>query len=364
MRPLNALIAAQSVELRSKIKEALDSTGLATVSKIAPGGKLALQMLEHGSIDIVIVDAGISDISFLEFFDVAVSRGFNVHFIVVAANPMAAARESKDRLKHSRLHFIETPKIGGPSNPIDLKNMVRELRDTLEKCQPRAVAQSSSPQKIVDEKKSHSAAPVSRPPRSPVNLDQIKPHIICLGSSTGGPAALEVALGKLAGKSRVPILVVQHMPAGFTEALAGRLQTVSGLPAAEAKPGESLQVGRIYVAPGDFHMRVVKDNNDYCIHLDKGPKRNSVRPAVDFLFESAAQIFMKNTVAMVLTGMGEDGLAGSKVVKKLGGAVIIQDKESSVVWGMPGAIHDAGSYDAMADLDKCATLLAALAVRR
>ncbi|NBQ53990.1 MAG: chemotaxis protein CheB [Proteobacteria bacterium] len=167
----------------------------------------------------------------------------------------------------------------------------------------------------------------------------------------------------MTGKSRVPILVVQHMPAGFTESLAGRLQMVSGLPAAEAKPGEILKAGRVYVAPGDYHMRLVNDGGEVTVHLDHGPKRNSVRPCVDILFETAAGIFGRNVLAMVMTGMGEDGLAGCRTVKKSGGAVIIQNKESSVVWGMPGSVHASGCFDAMGDLERCADLLAVMSGR-
>lgn len=371
MKKISVLIAAASVELRSKAKEAIEATGLASVSKIAAGGNLALQMLEHGSIDLMLIDAKLHDMNYLEVFDETIKRGFKTQIIVLSQDPMASAREAKDRLKHVRLHFVESPRTGNAATGVDLTRTINELRHALEKCAARtkhdskheSKQESKSPTSL-KRQASIETAQVPAASHVKLNLDNVKPHVICIGASTGGPAALEVALSKLAGKSRVPILIVQHMPAGFTESLAGRLQSVSGLPTAEARPGETLENGRIYVAPGDYHMRLVKEGNEYNIHLDKGPKRNSVRPSVDFLFETAAQIFMRNTVAVVLTGMGEDGLVGSQSVKKHGGAVIIQDKESSVVWGMPGAIHDAGFYDAIADLEKCAGIIASMAFRR
>ncbi len=323
------------------MKEALDATGHAQTSKIAASGRLALQMLEYGTIDVVIMQENFSDIPIGDWFEEFFSRGFGAHVIVMSGSPAPAARAAKDRLKSGHLHFIESPTTGGTSSELEFKRCVTQISGILEKIMPAI------------------GTAVSR-----VNLDIFKPHVICIGASTGGPAALEVLFSRMGGRARVPILIVQHMPAGFTESLASRIQMVSGLPTAEAMPGEILRAGRVYVAPGDYHIRLVKDGGDVTVHLDHGPKRNSVRPCVDLLFETAAEIFGKNVFAMVMTGMGEDGLAGCRRVKKSGGAVVIQNKESSVVWGMPGAVHAAGCFDSMGDLERCADLLSVMSVRR
>ena len=364
MRQLNTLIAASSVELRSRVKEALEATRHVQTSKIAASGRLALQMLEYGSIDLVVTQDSLPDMTDGELFDELHSRGYGAHVIVVSDAPMITARAAKDRLKHGRLHFIESPKVADKASDADFKRFVIQVSGILEKIQefksPDQVHhQVSKP--IIPGQKTLVVPDVAVVPR--VDLDKFKPRVICVGASTGGPAALEVVFSRMRGKSRVPILVVQHMPAGFTESLAARIQLISGLQTAEAKAGETLKAGRVYVAPGDYHMRLVMDEGNVAIHLDHGPKRNSVRPCVDVLFETAAQIYMKNALAMVLTGMGEDGLVGAQSIKKNGGAVIIQNKESSVVWGMPGSIHAAGIYDSMGDLERCADLLALMALR-
>ena len=349
------------------MKEALEATGHAQTSKIAASGRLALQMLEYGSIDVVVMQDNLPDISVGEWFDELFSRGFGAHVIVLSKAPMPAAKAAKDRLKHGRLHFIESPGTGGASSDQDFKRCVAQISGILEKIpsltSPSVVGPKGASDFVVEEPRLRTPKVVTEVAVPRVNLDKFKPNVICIGSSTGGPAALEVLFSRMNGKARVPILVVQHMPAGFTESLAVRLQQVSGLPTAEAMPGEVLKAGRVYVAPGDYHVRLVKDGDEVAIHLDHGPKRNSVRPCVDILFETAVEAFGKNVLAMVMTGMGEDGLAGCRIVKKSGGAVIIQNKESSVVWGMPGSVHAAGCFDSMGDLERCADLLAVMSVR-
>ena len=356
MRPLNTLIAAASVELRVRVREALEATLHAEIPKIAASGRLALQMLEHGSIDVIVTESNLPDMTDNELLDELDVRGFKTHVIVLSRTPMANARSALSRLKEGRLHFLESPGILGKSSDDEFKRFIIQVRQVLEKI--TLLRRATGPlERMPTPDMPRPSSPTAFPAQK-INLGTFRPKVICVGCSTGGPAALEVVFSRLKGKSHVPILIVQHMPPGFTESLAARIQMVSGLKATEGRPGESIKAGHIYVAPGDYHMRLVQDAGEVVIHLDHGPKRNSVRPAVDFTFESAAHIYGRNTLAFVLTGMGEDGLAGTQAIKKGGGAVIIQDRESSVVWGMPGAVHAAGSFDAMGDLERCGDLLA------
>jgi two-component system chemotaxis response regulator CheB len=156
---------------------------------------------------------------------------------------------------------------------------------------------------------------------------------------------------------RLPILIAQHMPPVFTASLAKRLMDSSGIKAEEAKNGEEVLPNRIYVAPGDFHMAVEKKGTQVYISLNKNPQRNSVRPAVDVLFESAAEVYGYRTLGIVLTGMGEDGLVGSKVIKQKGGGILIQDQASCVVFGMPGSVFQAGYHDEIGNLASINQLL-------
>lgn len=148
-----------------------------------------------------------------------------------------------------------------------------------------------------------------------------------------------------------PILVVQHMPPMFTRMLAERLQTQTKLHVSEAKEGDEVVAGRLLVAPGDYHMSVRRVGGSVRIHLDQGPQENSCRPAVDVLFRSAAEVYGGGTVAAVLTGMGQDGLRGTETLKARGAYIIAQDEASSVVWGMPGAVANAGLADTITGLD-------------
>ncbi|MCX6125896.1 MAG: chemotaxis response regulator protein-glutamate methylesterase, partial [Proteobacteria bacterium] len=198
-----------------------------------------------------------------------------------------------------------------------------------------------------------------------VDLSIFAPKLIVIGSSTGGPNALELIFTEFKGRTlNIPIVIAQHMPALFTKQMADRLSSVSGLPCQEAVNGESLQAGRVYIAPGDFHTTLGKRGYETVLTNDQGPKRNSVRPAVDSLFESAATVFKNQVLAVVLTGMGEDGALGCCAIKEAGGGVLIQDQESCVVWGMPGAVHERGAFDKVAPLKECAQFLANLVSKK
>ncbi|MBL4691005.1 MAG: chemotaxis-specific protein-glutamate methyltransferase CheB [Rhodospirillales bacterium] len=183
------------------------------------------------------------------------------------------------------------------------------------------------------------------------------PHILVIASSTGGPQALLSVFAGLAETLTVPILIAQHMPPVFTGALAKNIAKQSGRPCAEGKDGELVKPGRVYVAPGNYHMVLERDGADVRIRLNQGPQENYCRPSADPLLVSAAEIYGANTLGLVLTGMGCDGEAGSAAVAKAGGTVIAQDQASSVVWGMPGAVAQNGLCSAVLALDEIAGYL-------
>ena len=166
--------------------------------------------------------------------------------------------------------------------------------------------------------------------------------ILAIGVSTGGPSALSTLLPGLSRNFPVPIVIVQHMPPLFTRLLAERLAAVSGLPAHEGEAGAVLRAGEIWVAPGGYHMEVERAAGGIRLYTHEGPPENSCRPAVDVLFRSVAQVFGPRALAVVLTGMGQDGLRGCECVREAGGEVLAQDEASSIVWGMPGAVSRAG----------------------
>jgi two-component system chemotaxis response regulator CheB len=191
------------------------------------------------------------------------------------------------------------------------------------------------------------------------------PDIIAIGSSTGGPQALFTLLGTMkAGTVKQPILITQHMPATFTTILGEHISRVSGWNAKEAVDGEPLEGGRVYIAPGDFHMIIEAKGTGKVLRLNKNPPENFCRPSVDPMLRSIAALYGRKVLVCILTGMGSDGLRGGTEIVNGGGTLIAQDEASSVVWGMPGAVANAGICSAVLPLPDLAPWMIKLAARR
>jgi two-component system, chemotaxis family, protein-glutamate methylesterase/glutaminase len=181
---------------------------------------------------------------------------------------------------------------------------------------------------------------------------RIPPKVVVIGVSTGGPAALGAILPQLPAAFKLPVLVVQHMPPLFTRLLAERLHAACPLAVQEAAHGTVLNPGQILIAPGDYHLKVARIAGLPRACLDQSPPQNSCRPAVDALFSSIGEVYGGAAIAVVLTGMGQDGLRGAGILKAQGATVLAQDEASSVVWGMPGAVANAGLADRVLPLDR------------
>lgn len=198
--------------------------------------------------------------------------------------------------------------------------------------------------------------PEWKPPGSPKLVPQpriLSPvQIVVIGVSTGGPDALAQLLPTLPADLPIPILIAQHMPPIFTSMLANRLSLKSRLTVRECVPGDPLVPGYAFIAPGDFHMVVQQDGPIPCIGTHQEAKENFCRPSVDVLFRSVAGVFGARTLAIILTGMGQDGLKGCEVLRGLGARVYVQDENTSVVWGMPGFVAKAGLADKVLPLDQ------------
>ena len=179
-------------------------------------------------------------------------------------------------------------------------------------------------------------------------------EVLAIGVSTGGPMALSSLLKKIPGDFPIPVLVVAHMPALFTKILGERLSLVSPLPVSEGAQGVIVEPGHVFLAPGGFHMLVARSSKGIQLQVHQGPLENSCRPAVDVLFRSVAKIYEDRTLAVVLTGMGQDGLRGCEEIHQCGGEIWVQDQASSVVWGMPGIVAKAGLAHKVFSLDDLA----------
>jgi two-component system chemotaxis response regulator CheB len=180
---------------------------------------------------------------------------------------------------------------------------------------------------------------------------KLKPKVLVIGVSTGGPTALGEMLPELPASFPLPVLLVQHMPPLFTRLLAERLDAACPLKVEEAVQGQAIEPGKILIAPGDFHMKIASTAAGMQVCLDQSPRQNSCRPAVDALFVSVAELYGGAVLAVILTGMGQDGLHGVEILRARGARILAQDEASSVVWGMPGAVVNAGFADRVLPLD-------------
>ncbi len=344
---MRVLIVDDSVVFRSQIKAALEGSALIEVVGAANNGKIALQKLSQTSgVDLITLDMEMPEMSGLETIKEIKKAKFPVKIIVFSSQTTRGSEATLEALKAGADDFVAKPQ----GDNATFENAATRIREEL---LPKILQfnNSSSLKSIT----TPSLNPLTMPSQAlytKKDIDTFIPGVIVIGSSTGGPPALEQILTGLTNPLRIPILIAQHMPPVFTASLAKRIMATSGIEASEAIHGEPLKKNHIYVAPGNFHMSLKNIQNQIVIHLDQNPPRNSVRPAVDTLFESAAEIYGTRTMAIVLTGMGEDGLVGAKAIKKASGGVLIQNKESCVVFGMPGAIFSSNIHDGMSDLQQ------------
>jgi two-component system chemotaxis response regulator CheB len=183
------------------------------------------------------------------------------------------------------------------------------------------------------------------------------PQIVAIGVSTGGPKALAKIIPDLPPDLPVPILIVQHMPQGFTAEFAKSLNEKSQITVKEGEDGETIRKGTAYIAPGGTHMKIRKGSSGKIIRITDDPPENNCKPSVDYCFRSVCEIYGKHTLAVVLTGMGRDGATGSQQLQKSGAQIIVQDEATSVVFGMPKAVIDAGVADKIYPLQKMSSVI-------
>jgi two-component system chemotaxis response regulator CheB len=254
--------------------------------------------------------------------------------IMCSAYTEMGARSTVDALAHGAADYVMKP-----SAQSDFTSALRLLSEQL---LPKIAALADWRSRRRDEDWRGSELRVGRTARE--NVDSLPlTETIVIGVSTGGPLALEMMLPTLPADLPVPVLIVQHMPKLFTGVLAERLDRCCPLRVREAYDGALCEAGTVWLAPGDLHMEVTREEvGRVQVLLHKGKPVNYCRPSVDYLFDSAARIYGAGTLAVVMTGMGADGLAGARNVHEAGGTVLAQDEASSVVWGMPGRVTESG----------------------
>lgn len=273
----------------------------------------------------------------------------DVPVVLIGKLNFSNVKSSMDALQAGAIDFIPTPTEHAADT--DIPTFTRHLLRILASLEEHP----STPTGRAD-------PPVSEPvPFRAATPGMGTPQVLLIGSSTGGPKAVIDMLSQLGPSFHLPIVIAQHMPPSFTAAFAASLQNRTGLITREGEDGEIVRPGRAYVAPGDRHLLLIRDGGHFRIKLDDGPPVNFCRPAVDPLFTSAAAAYGGEVLAVVLTGMGHDGREGARQIVSAGGTVLVQDKETSVVWGMPGAVAEAGLAAEILPLDQIAGRIRALA---
>lgn len=297
------------------------------VSATARDGADALRKLSMKKPDVILLDLEMPKMDGLTFIEEVVKQDKLVPIIVVSSFTQEGAKLVLDALENGALDFIPVSQMH-PENMSELKeSLISKIN----------VAAKSDPFQIIP----HNIEKL-KPRKTCVVAKEAAQRVVVIGSSTGGPKVVQSIVSSLPRDIAAGVLVVQHMPKAFTGQFATRLDEVSDLQVKEAKDGDLIKNGHVYVAPGDYHMII---DNEKKIKLVTGPKRFGVRPAVNMTMVSAAETYGTNTVGVILTGMGHDGGFGMKTIKKRGGHTIAQDSTTSVVYGMPKAAVELNAVD-------------------
>ena len=352
MGKTRVLIADDSVIYRSQIKAALSLVPNVEIAGVASNGRIACDLLQQSKVDLLILDMEMPEMDGLSTLAEMKRRGHTgTKVLLFSSTTKRGSEVTLEALRAGADDFITKP---GPSEASGSQPHER-IRELLE---PKVHAL------FPEGHEAHPAplAPVVAPSASAgavSNFDwkSFRPGVVVIGSSTGGPTVLETIFSKIRGPLGCPIMIAQHMPPLFTATFAERLSKLSRLKVTEAKHGEPLMSDRVYIAPGDYHMTIAGRRPQAIVSLNQGPQEHFVRPAVDPLFRSAAEIYRHDTLAIILTGMGADGRIGCEHVRSAGGPVVIQSKETCAVFGMPGAVFAANAYDAIKSPDEIIGLL-------
>lgn len=371
--PIRVMLVDDSAVVRGLVTRILESEPDIEIAASVGNGQMALSTLERVSVDVVLLDIEMPVMDGLTALPKLLQADPGLKIIMQSTLTMKGASVSLRALEMGAADYIAKPTAtrelaGGVDFRSELLGKIRALgqarrRNANRPPRPAATGAATAPRPAA-------TAPARVPlhPSSTVTLRTAPVEsfdVIAIGSSTGGPQALFTLLGAMrAGTVTQPILITQHMPATFTTILAEHISRVSGWEAREGQDGEAVRSGRVYIAPGDFHMVVEVRGTEKIVRLNKNPPENFCRPSVDPMLRSIAAAYGRRVMTCILTGMGSDGLKGGQAVVASGGTVIAQDEPSSVVWGMPGAVATAGVCSAVLPLPEIAPWIMKQAARR
>jgi two-component system chemotaxis response regulator CheB len=329
------LVVDDSAVMRSLLRSVVCVDPGMEVAATAVDGERALKAIQSIRPDLVLLDVEMPVMDGLVTLRKLRAMGHKMPVIMCSSLTQRGAKVTIEALACGASDYVAKP-TGQADRQTAVRTLARELIPKIQALTSHQQVQPAAP-------RSPLFTSLASPPKaSPISSI---PVALAVGVSTGGPAALDVLLPTLPGNFPLPVMIVQHMPELFTKLFAERLNGRCPLRVQEAAEGMPVCAGTIYIAKGNWHMEVLaayRAGLPNSLHLTQDPPENHCRPAVDVLFRSVAAVYGAGALAVVLTGMGSDGLLGSRVIRDHGGSVLAQDEDSSTVWGMPGAVTNAG----------------------
>ncbi|MBN8988381.1 MAG: chemotaxis response regulator protein-glutamate methylesterase [Rhizobiales bacterium] len=371
---LRVMVVDDSVVIRGMISRWIGAEQDMEVVASLRTGLDAVNQLERIDPDVAVLDIEMPELDGISALPQLLAKKRDLIIIMASTLTRRNAEISFKALSLGASDYIPKPESTREATAAetfrhDLIQKIRHLGAKVRRA-THAPAHASPPLAPTQQDKSREAAarapvaapaPAAHPTPTRRAFGMLAPRVLLIGSSTGGPQALMSLIADIGPViDRFPVLITQHMPPTFTTILAEHLGRSSRRPAHEAVDGEIVKAGRIYLAPGGRHMRVVRHGAEAAIALDDGPPVNFCKPAVDPLFTSAIDVWQGGIMSVILTGMGSDGMRGGKDIVAAGGSVIAQDEATSVVWGMPGAAAHAGICAAILPLNQIAPKLVRL----
>lgn len=344
------IVCDDSLVIRSAIARMLDADpGIHVVARVA-NGQAAVDELKRTPTDVLVLDIEMPVMDGMAALPLLLRADPGLRIIMASTLTTRGADIALRALRLGAADYLPKPSsIGAASDESFRRDLVEKVKG-LARLRRRAAQPARAMSATVALKLRPAAV--------------MAPRLLAVGSSTGGPQALFTLVQGLGQTCKVPVVLTQHMPPTFTPILAQHITKLGGLPCAEAADGETLAAGRLYLAPGDRHLLVETARGALRARLSSDPPENFCRPSVDPMLRSAAAACEGRVLVAMLTGMGQDGLAGTRRVVEAGGTAVAQDEATSVVWGMPGAVAQAGLCHAVLPLPRIAAkLLELLGVR-
>jgi two-component system chemotaxis response regulator CheB len=349
------LIVDDSVVMRRIVRQSLESDPDIEVVGVAANGKIALAMVGQHTVDAITLDIEMPEMDGLQTVRELRARNIRIPVIMFSTLTERGALATLDALAAGADDYVAKPSNLGCVQDSMMRvrlEVIPKIKALCWKNQgyrgtstPDDRSRPAHPKQSAVATAPMPASAAAAAPAFSVPAENHRVDIVAIGTSTGGPNALAEVIAHLPENFPVPIVIVQHMPPTFTRFLAERLTTSSSLLVREGVSGVRLEAGQAWIAPGDFHMNLRREETLIRLAVFQAPHENSCRPSVDVLFRSVAEVMRQNALAVVMTGMGQDGLRGCEHIKEACGQVIVQDAASSVVWGMPGFVAKAGLAD-------------------